>query len=334
MRSAAGITRIMRTTNADHVHIVLNPAAGAGAGRRVRVELEEALNARGVDYRIEETRGRGNAVDLAAAAAAAGAPVVASVGGDGTAHEVVNGLLAAGTQPPRLALIPVGTGNDFVKMLGGGGRRAAYDALAAGTSRPIDVGIASWEGGREVFLNSAGTGIDVEVVRHMERMRGLPGGLVYLLALLRALVSYRPVPLSITVDGRELPTARIMMAAVSNGRCVGGSFRLSPEAHVDDGLLDLCRVDALGALASLRLTARIRQGTHTDHSAVTTRRGRVFVLRSEGPGPFHVQLDGEVRVAVGGRVTIETHPAALDVRAPGPGPGQVNMDSTVTRARS
>lgn len=316
----------------DHVHVVLNPAAGSGRGRRVRVELEEALTARGIDYRIEETRARGQAVDLAAAAAAAGAPVVASVGGDGTAHEVVNGLLGE-TYRPRLALIPVGTGNDFVKMLGGGGRFATYDAIAKGTSRPVDVGVASWESTREFFLNSAGTGIDVEVVRHMERMRGLPAGMIYLLALVRALLSYRPVPLSVTVDGEELPLARIMMAAVSNGRCVGGSFRLSPNARIDDGRLDLCRIDALGVLDSLRLTARVRQGTHTDHAAVTERRGHMFVLRSDDQ-PLWLQMDGELRHAPDGRIVVETRAAALEVMTGTSAQNAGKMDSTVTGARN
>ncbi|MGH7506352.1 MAG: diacylglycerol/lipid kinase family protein, partial [Longimicrobiales bacterium] len=220
------------------VRIVLNPTAGRGAGRRLRAEVERELAARGIDVDVHETERPGHAADLAAAAVAAGADVIVAVGGDGTIHEVVNGLMRCPPNArPALGLIPVGTGNDLVKVVAGTRTRAeAYDTIAHGWAVPLDAGRASWAGGEEYFVNAMGTGIDVEVVRQIRGIRNLPGAAVYVLGLAKALVKYRPLRLRVTIDGVTLDR-RFMMAAVANGCCVGGAFQLCPDASPDDGLL-------------------------------------------------------------------------------------------------
>jgi YegS/Rv2252/BmrU family lipid kinase len=303
----------------DHVRgsplfVVLNPASGGGAGRRVRGELEMALRARNLDAQIELTRGRGHATELAVAAAEAGAPVVVAAGGDGTVHEVVNGLLRSQT-PPVLGLIPIGTGNDFVKVVPGTRRRpAAYDTLARGEVRRFDAARARWSGGSEFFVNAAGTGIDVEVVRQIEALGTLPGALKYLVGLMRALARYRAVRMRVTPASGGAPVERrVMLSAVSNGSCLGGAFRLTPDAQPDDGLLDLCVVEELALGPALRVVSKVLRGRHAADPSVTMLRDRAFHLEIDAGGPVFLQLDGELRRIVGDSVHMEVIPGALRV---------------------
>jgi diacylglycerol kinase (ATP) len=296
------------------IHVVLNPIAGAGHGRKLRPEIERELAARGLDYRIVETTAPGDAVRIAREFGEAGAAVVAAAGGDGTVHEVANGLLqlpAAGR--PALAVLPVGTGNDFIKLLSSGkDRQRAYDLLAGPGRRRFDVGFASWDGGSEYFVNSAGTGIDVEVVRQIDGRR-LPGMLGYLLGLFRALVHYRPLPLRVTADGEE-QRFDAMIAAVSNGVCIGGGFYVSPAARPDDGHFDVCIVDRLNLRQIASVLPKVIRGAHAGHPRVHMRLARAVELQVMSDRPLFFQLDGELREPPGSRaLRIEIRPGELTV---------------------
>jgi diacylglycerol kinase family enzyme len=212
-------------------------------------------------------------------------------------------------------MIPIGTGNDFVKMIPGTGTRAqALATLAHGTVTAYDVGRARWDGGSEYFINAMGTGIDVEVVRAMPRIRNVPGGALYVAGLLRALVRYRPLPVSVDVDGESIER-RIMLLAVANGACIGGTFRICPRARPDDGLLDVCLVEELPLPRIVRTVLHVLRGTHEGLPGVTTRGGRVVRITSSRAEPLFFQLDGELRHASdaleGIEVTLE--PARMNV---------------------
>ena len=187
-------------------HVILNPTSGGGMGRKLRSEIERELTARGLHFTLAETERPWHAVELARAAAGAGADVVVAAGGDGTIHEVANGLLQARAERRvALGVIPVGTGNDFAKLLETGTDRAgAYDLLASGRVRDLDVGHVTWTGGAEYFINGMGTGVDVEVIRQVKRLPRMNGTLAYLIGLLRAVVGFKAVPLKVRADGRDL----------------------------------------------------------------------------------------------------------------------------------
>jgi YegS/Rv2252/BmrU family lipid kinase len=302
------------------VHVILNPAAGGGSGRRARAELERELAHLDIAYTLEETTGPGHATELAYAAALGGTGTLIAAGGDGTLHEVANGLLRAraitGGVLPTLAVVPIGTGNDFVKVVNGAtDREHAYQTLAHGVVRHFDVGRVEWEGGSEYFINGSGTGIDVEVVRQIKRMPRLPGVLSYLLALLKALLRFRPIPLWIRADGVEYER-RVMMIAITNGASVGGGFYLSPSAVPDDGQLDLCMVNELSYPQIARVLPRILRGTHGCHPEVTLRRVSTVEVHARGPSPLFFQLDGELREPEGARfLRIEVERGVLPVLA-------------------
>jgi diacylglycerol kinase (ATP) len=277
------------------MRVILNPAARHGAGHRLRPVIERELGRRGLDIDIIETEGPGHAAELAGAAAAAGIGRVIAAGGDGTVHEVANGLMNAGVSGTALGLIPIGTGNDFVKMVPGTSSiSTAFDTLRDGIERPVDVGVVRWEGRTEHFMNAMGTGIDVEVVRQMRRSSRMPGGMIYLTALARALVRFRPMPIRIVIDDEEINES-IMILAVCNGPSIGGSFRVCPDARPDDGILDVCVVGQLPLHRIVRTVPRVLRGTHAGQPGITMRRGTTVRLARAGGEPFSFQLDGELR---------------------------------------
>lgn len=287
------------------MRIILNPMARHGQGRRLRAGIERGLARRRIPFDLVETEGPGHAVKLARDAALAGIRAIVAAGGDGTVHEVANGIVSASSDGVALGLIPIGTGNDFVKMVPGTSSiDRALATLAAGRVDRVDVGVARWDGETEYFINAMGTGIDVEVVRQMRRSRLLPGGVIYVSALVRALARYSAIPVQVTVDGREV-RQRIMIMAVCNGPSIGGSFRICPDAAPRDGVLDVCMVEEGPLLRNVRLVPRVVSGTHGGRPGVTMLRGAAIQVRAPGGGELPFQLDGELRLAVDGAAGIE-----------------------------
>ncbi|MBR9989691.1 MAG: diacylglycerol kinase family lipid kinase [Gemmatimonadetes bacterium] len=281
------------------MRVILNPAARHGAGRRLRPLIERELESRRLEFDIVETEGPGHAVELARRAADASVARVVAAGGDGTVHEVANGLMSASGAPPSLGLIPIGTGNDFVKMVPGTSSRAqAFETLASGIEKPVDVGVARWDDRTEYFMNAMGTGIDVEVVRQMRRSGWMPGMMIYLAALMRALVNFRPIPVRLQIDELD-SSGSIMILAVCNGPSIGGAFRVCPQARPDDGVLDVCVVSELPLHRILRVVPRVLRGTHEGQPGISMHRGTRVRLGGIGGDPFPFQLDGELREANG-----------------------------------
>lgn len=308
------------------VHVILNPESGAGKGRAVRPEIERELAARFPSYTLTETERPGHAVELAREAARSGAGIVIAAGGDGTVHEVVNGLLEArdrfGIEPPALGVVPVGTGNDLIKAITGGTDRArAFAALGGGRIRHFDVGRVEWEGGAEYFINGAGTGIDVEVVRQIQRLPRLPGVVSYFLGLVRALRRFRPIPIRVRLDDETIEET-VMIIVVGNGFCLAGGFYVCPGAVADDGLFDVCIVKEVKGLQIPLVLSRVLRGTHVKHPRVYMRRARSIEITAMGSEPLFFQLDGELRepgAARALRITLE--PGAIPTLAADGTPG-------------
>jgi YegS/Rv2252/BmrU family lipid kinase len=286
---------------------LLNPRAGRGLHGDVRSALAARLRSRGLDENIQLTDDAGHAVELARAAALSGAERVIAVGGDGTAHEVVNGV--AGTDA-AFGLLPTGTGNDLALALGiPGDLDGALDVLVDDARSRIDLGRFNdgW------FVNSLGLGFEAQVTIESTKIRGLKGFAVYLAAVVKALGGLHCPDLELSIDGRRLDGRRLL-ACVGNGPRVGGGFYLTPDAVNDDGLLDLCLVNAMGRLAVLRTLPKALKGTHTRDRRVEMHRGKVLRIRSVDGFPFHA--DGEVKDTARHELDIEIHPASLPVVVP------------------
>jgi diacylglycerol kinase (ATP) len=291
----------------EAVLTLANPAAGNGRGRRTGARAVALLERCGLELETVFSQSAEHLEELAAAEARRGATRIIAIGGDGTFSAVARGLLDVPGARTMLGIVPLGTGNDFVKSTGlPRDWRAACRALAAGCT-PRDIDAARVNG--RWFINAVGMGFDAAVARATLRYKWLPGPLGYAAGLLAALAAGAGRPIcSIRWDGGADRRA-VTLVAACNGQYVGGLFRLAPGATLDDGRLDLVWADALSRRQVLRHAPRVMRGTH-ERLAVTHRAQAVTVeINSDTPMP--VQADGELIGDDLRRLTIELVPGAL-----------------------
>lgn len=289
-----------------NIELIVNPSAGRGAGARTGPEIARYLSRHGFECEARITNDRGHATEIAREAANNGADCVAVAGGDGSVFEVVNGLMQADSPVP-LAVLPVGTGNDFAKMLDSPDWRQVCDKLAAGHTIAMDIGACN----DVYFANGIGAGFDAKVARIANGIRWLRGDAVYAIALLRTLAFHHDNPLVHVTTETETFTHRATMLAVANGRVYGGSFRIAPEASITDGLLDIVFAENFSRTQILGLVPRVLRGTHIDLPGVHFLRARQVTIECDEPLPVHA--DGEMLQHGTERLDIKVLPGALQV---------------------
>lgn len=218
--------------------LVINPTAGNGRAARVGEDIVQSLRASGIAHEAVLTAYAGHAETIAREAAAGGAKTVVAIGGDGTVLEVVRGLYGTAA---ALGIIPAGTGNDVVKMLGiPRDPPEALQHMLHHPPRALDAGRIN----ESLFLNVCGTGFDVVVLEYaLSAKRYVRGMLPYLWGVLRTIVSYQPARVTIAMDEEAPFTQSVLLLAVANGRFIGGGMEVAPDARPDDGLFDLIIVD-------------------------------------------------------------------------------------------
>jgi diacylglycerol kinase (ATP) len=293
------------------IFIIANPAAGRGKAARVVREVESARRKERAS-RILTTKAAGDEARLAREALANGATTIVVVGGDGTCSKVAQEVLDAGSDCV-VAVIPCGTGNDFAKTLGvyGASPAEVLGLVASRRTARIDVGRAD---GR-YFINSCGFGFDASVLETTQKVRFLKGDALYIYSALAQLFSYRA--LDVSIDGALHGKGKnLLMAVASNGRSLGGAFRIAPTASVTDGKLDFCLVSENNVLGRVRIFAGALRGTHLTLPGVTSIKAESMALTfAASPA---MEVDGELRQATSRTVTIECVPRALAVvAAPG-----------------
>ncbi|MFN8488203.1 MAG: diacylglycerol kinase family protein [Caldilineaceae bacterium] len=307
----------------ERVKIILNPYSGRGAGARTKPRICAALTDAKINFDLAETNGVGHGIELARQAALEGYTTVVAVGGDGTVSEVMNGLAQA--TPPnktagKLAMIPLGSGNDFAAMVGCKRELAhAVQAIASGKSRRIDLGQAIiHSAGQRIeryFDNNMGVGFEAWVTLESYKIKRLSGTLLYVTAALRALNSYQPPHINLAweaPDGvKHERHDKTLMVSIGNSRRTGGGFYLTPDARLDDGLLDIAIADAIPPSRTLLLLPRALLGKHTSDKAITMSRCRALQITC--PTGLPVQLDGEVVAQQADQVEIRIHPKRLEV---------------------
>jgi diacylglycerol kinase (ATP) len=231
-----------------------------------------------------------------------------AVGGDGTVHDVANGMLrcmAAST----LGVIPVGTGNDFAKLIGVYRHDPvrAVARLVSARAQLFDVGRV----GNEYFVNSMGFGFGPEVVRVRNARPARSGWLSYLRAVPGAFLGFRP-PLFEVSAAEHHEQGYMMMVEVCNGTTAGGAYRFAPAADPADGFLDVCLVRRVSLPRFLVAIPRVMRGTHTAMKEVTVFRTREVTLRAHDT-PLLLHLDGELRTREGHECMVSVVAGALNV---------------------
>jgi diacylglycerol kinase (ATP) len=288
--------------------LIANPAAGRGRGARRLPRVQDALAAVGIrDVRLSQHTGHER--DLAAQAAGEGIETLVALGGDGTWGNVARGILESG-RDARLVPIAGGTGNDFPHALALPAHDpAAMARIAAGAgSVRVDIGWAN----DIAFLNVAGFGLETEVVRKAQGMRGLRGPLLYVVAALPVLRTYRGLRASIRIaDGPLQPVQQYCALVVSNGPRFGGGFLVAPGATVTDGKVDVIAVRDAAPFRRLQLFIRARLGTHLGQPEVERTSVSEVTFRFEEP-PF-LDADGELHVVTTNEFRIRVQRGAIRV---------------------
>lgn len=281
------------------VGVVFNPNAGRGRAAALRSELERRLDeAYPDDWVLLTTERHGDGVRRTTELLAKGARRIVSVGGDGTLSECLAALMD--TEVP-LAVIPVGTGNDFGRHVGVHTLDEAIWNLRDDNVVDIDVGIANGK----PFIDTLACGFDSAVGQRVnEGFRYLKGTAAYVGAIASTLRRYQPVEMEITVDDHRW-TGRAMLAAVCNCRSYGGGFKVAPGASIVDGLLDVVVVESMPKSRFVCQLPKVMKGQHMNLPEVHHWAGKKVRLVADPP--IRWMLDGELQDTT--PVDVEVAPA-------------------------
>lgn len=289
--------------------VLLNPHAGT-ADRAEAAELWAAERG----HELIRTEGPDDARRRARDAAAAGRSIV-SAGGDGTFHVIADGALSADGPPPRLGLIPLGTGNDLARSLGlPDALEDALEVIDADHALAQDVLIVEHEGRRHSCVNVASAGFSGQLAAEMTpELKSYLGPLAYLWGGLSLGGELRPFTIDIELDEQRFRQENILNVVIANGRYAAGGFDLAPEALLDDGLFELVIVPFSEEWAArAELGVRLLASDYTQSPGVQTFRGRRLRLGSEPA--MALNLDGE---PIGeGPMQVTVAPGAIEVLQP------------------
>ncbi len=281
-----------------HIFIV-NPAAGKNAPATALVpRIREVCEAHGCRYEILETTAPLEAITLCREAILAAGETVRlyACGGDGTLLEVMTAIEPG--SDTELAHIPCGSGNDFVRMLGGAQPYLDLEAMVTAKAYSIDGILCTYgEGESRCSLNVAATGMDAEVAYHMAKFKRWPlvsGSMAYNLALVKVFFGRLGCRLTVEMEtekGKVKADGNFLFALCANGEYYGGGYHGVPTAVPDDGVLDFVLVEKMSRLRILRLLPKYKKGTHKGECGVNFYRGTAIRVQADRVMP--VTLDGE-----------------------------------------
>jgi len=304
--------------------LIVNPSAGRGTGLEAAWRLERLYREAGIALEVRRTERPKHATEIARAGARRFEEIVA-LGGDGSLHEVVNGVapVAAEAGGPgavaAVGVIPLGTGNDFVKSLGVAvGLDAGFQVVREGRRRRIDLGRFRADGVDRIFVNQIQVGYGAIVVEDMERpdalVKRIFRGQAAFIAAGALHLGFKTREIEIEAHGHATRRGRFFEAHIANARFCGGGISFAPEASLEDGLFDLVTIDDLPLFRMAPILAAIRAARLRPGPGVASRRTRSVVIRDART--FPLSADGECYQVRGGTLEMEALPGALDVLAP------------------
>lgn len=271
--------------------VLLNPRGGGRRGERLWAEVEPVLRAGGLALELHRTQRPGHARELARELELEAGSALCALGGDGTIHEVVNGIMERdGDSRPGLAVLPGGSGNALMHDLAALDPREAVRRILGGRRRKLDVVRVTHPGGTLHAFNMIGWGLVADIGVRSEQLRWL-GASRYGLASVLEVCWRSPRHARLELPGETLE-GELRFVFAGNTRHTGAGMRLTPEARIDDGLLDLIVVRGGTRAALLGLLARLGKAAHLSSPLVTQRRVSRFRLEAADEGPLNI--DGEL----------------------------------------
>jgi len=291
---------------------IINPAAGGGRSAKLAGSAMARLREKGLHADVIASTGPGHAVELAREAYEQGYRRFIAVGGDGTAHEILNGVFTGRdvTRRISLGLLPLGTGNSFLRDFTKDAVESSMEALIAGRSRPIDLIRLTHSAGELYSFNLLSLGFTADVAALTNRAFKPLGHLGYLLGVFLRVVRLRRGIFALRCDDDAAwDERRCLFLTFSNSKFTGGTMLIAPHADPSDGLIEFVRWGPIGRLGLLRTLPKLYDGTHIQHPLASRRAVRHVEFKSNAP--IDVMIDGEV-------ATLELHtlsilPSAVDV---------------------
>ncbi len=270
-----------------HIFIV-NPKSGKNKKVDIIATIEEVCHEKELDFEVLITQYSGHASLLAAQYSIKDNVCIYSVGGDGTAYEILNGL----NDKVEMAIIPCGTGNDFYRMIARhkptSFKRRVIEAID-GESIELDYGVVN----NKRFLNCTTIGFDAQINHYSStKLRGtfIPSAISYLVAALSQIVNSKPLTLTISTDD-ETWTQDVLLCAIMNGRYYGGGFIPTPNAELQDGYFDVCVINYMSRTEITKLINKYMKGKHTELPVCKMFKAKKVTLESKSIATL--QSDGE-----------------------------------------
>lgn len=296
------------------IKIILNPMADMGNAWRAARDLRSITEQHG-GIEWSGTVYPGHAIDLAKSSE--GYDMVIAMGGDGTVHEVMNGLMRIPEDKrPILGVVPVGSGNDFAHGIGASTiPTEALKRAINGEPSTVDLGLMTdGEGRKEYFDNTLGIGFGAMVTINSHKLPLLRGFLMYLVSVLQTIIiDHNPIKMQIEVDGKKFED-NVVYLILCNGPREGGGFRVAPDAKIDDGILNYAMIANVGRAMMFRIVPEVMNGTHGRFKQVTLDTFKKFTLTADRP--LYIHADGEIYSGPGTdlrQVSFEILPNALKV---------------------
>jgi diacylglycerol kinase (ATP) len=296
----------------DRFFAIVNPAAGGGRSAKLAGPALARLRQQGLRIDVIASTGQGHAVQLAREAYDQGYRRFLAVGGDGTAHEILNGVFAGRRSVQRIALgfLPLGTGNSFLRDFAQDGAAASMQALLAGRTRPVDLLRLRHATGEIYSFNLLSVGFTADVAALTNRMFKPFGHLGYLLGVFVRVLQLRRRCMALRCDDdQEWDEGRSLFLTFNNSKYTGGTMLIAPHADPSDGLIEFVRWGPIGRLGLLRTLPRLYDGSHIKHPLASRR--AVRHVEFKGAAPVDVMIDGEVATLE--CRALDVLPDALDV---------------------
>jgi YegS/Rv2252/BmrU family lipid kinase len=291
---------------------IVNPAAGGGRSAKLAGPALARLRAGGIEVDAVSTSAPSDAVRLAREGYAQGYRKFLAVGGDGTGHEILNGIFSSGTPTDRVAMgfLPLGTGNSFLRDYTRDGAKASLQALLERRTRSIDLMRLAHASGEMYSFNLVSVGFTANVGALTNRYFKPFGHLGYLLGVFVRLAQLRPLTFAVRCDeDQEWNRRPCLFLTFNNSAYTGGTMWIAPDASASDGLIEFVHWGPIGRIAALRMLPTIYDGRHMRHPQASRRAVRHVEFNM--PQPVDVMVDGEVMPLQCRALDIV--PAAVDV---------------------